>query len=307
MKKRTAVVIILLVFLIHVIAIIIYNCALKPNEIKIEGSGNVRTITYTPIIRKHSTLRLAVWSNTNGQDDLKWHSMRKTDNGSWTAEFEYLDFKGSGTATIHIYEENKFVGEYSFQIPHEDWLNAQADRFKAEFLHGTNPYANIDYIQCAINIAQNDYYGYGHTWRSNRHTLSCAGLVGLCLTYCGYGDFIKDDPPGEVDGTRWGYIDLGTYSGKYDWKDIMINEVGATWHSGLDGIEAGDILYYDTDKIVNHTGFYLGNGMSVEARAPLKQPSLRDDTGEEIGIFSNAFSKYKWEGYFRLPRKNIAW
>lgn len=307
MKKRTVVIIIASVFLVHVFMVILYNCVVKPNEIKVLGSGVVRTISYTPTMWTHNSLRLAVWSNANGQDDLLWQNMRKTADGSWTAEVEYVNFKGSGNATVHIFEGTKLVGEHSFQIPHEDWLKAQSDRFKAEFLHGTNPYANIDYIQCAINIAQDDYYGYGHTWRLDRHTMSCAGLVGLCLTYCGYGDFIKDDPPELYDGTRWGYLDLGTYSGKYDWTDILINEVGATWHPGLDGVEAGDILYFDTDKIVNHAGFYLGNDMSVEARAPLTQPSLNDDTGKEIAIFSSPFTEYKWEGYFRLPRKNSAW
>ena len=281
--------------------------AFEITRTKTVGKGTTRTVYFGFPDKKYKNLRAAVWSNRNGQDDLKWCSPKKKSDGIWALEVDFVNFCGSGTASVHLFNGNKFLCDTTFTIVHKDWLQAQSERFKAEFLHGTNKYANIDYIQCAINIAKNDYYGYGHTWRANRHTLSCAGLVGLCLTHCGYGDLIKDDPIESADNTRWGYIDLGTYSRKYDWTELLVKELGATWHIGLEGLEPGDILYYDRGVCENHTGFYLGNGMTVEARAPLRQPSYNDDTGSEIGIFSDAFQAYRWQGYFRMPKKNRAW
>ena len=276
-------------------------------RIKIGGSGTSRTLSFAPADKTYSDLKVAVWSHPNGPDDQKWYAMRKKANGIWTAKVEFVNFKGSGEASAHIYAGETFVCGIDFTINHADWLQAQSDRFQAEFLHGTNPYANIDYIQCGISLANNHYYGYDHTWRVNRHTLSCAGLVDLCLTHCGYGDFIKDDPPELIDGRRWGYLDLGTYSGKYNWVSIMTNEVGATWHPGLDGIQPGDVLYYDFDIFTNHTGFYLGNGVTLESRGPAVNFSYNDDSGIEIATFSNGLAVFPWQGYFRIPNKKKAW
>ncbi|MGX8728345.1 MAG: GBS Bsp-like repeat-containing protein, partial [Lachnospiraceae bacterium] len=276
-------------------------------RVKIAGSGANRTVTFASGNAAYDALRAAVWTEQNGQDDLTWYAMQKKKSGIWILKIDLVNFKTYGPANVHIYAGDALVYKVSLSIDHQDWLTTQSNRFKSEFLFGTNPYANIDYIQCAINVANNNYYGYGHTWRINRHTISCAGFVGLCLTYCGYGDLIKDDPPEIIDGVRWGYLDLGKYSGKYDWKDIMVNEIGATWHPGLDGIQPGDVLYYDYSLTVNHTGFYLGNGYSVESRAPYTQPSLNDDDGAEIAVYSDTFSRYQWQGYFRIPNKKKAW
>lgn len=277
-------------------------------RIKVSGSGTSRTVTVSSAYKKYRQLTAAVWSDSNGGDDKTWYTMGKNSKGNWTAKVDFINFKGSGTATAHIYAGSKYVCEISFTIPHGEWLTAHSERFKAEFLKGTNSFANIDYIQCAISIAKNNYYGYDHTWRDNRHTMSCAGLVNLCLTYCGYGDFIKDDPPEQLDGRRWGYLDLGTYSiKKYDWREIMEKEVGAVWHIGTAGIQPGDVLYYDIDLERNHTGFYLGNNATVESRGPATNFSYNDDSGAEIATFSNGLNEFPWEGYYRIPNKNKAW
>lgn len=277
-------------------------------RIKVVGSGGVRTLGYGSTGKSYDSLKAAVWSDSNGQDDQTWYTMSRRADGIWTAKVNFINFKGYGTATAHVYAGTEYLSAITFAIPKEEWLKAHSDRFKAEFLKGTNSYANIDYIQCAISIARNDYYGYDHTWRENRHTMSCAGLVGLCLTYCGYGDFIKDDPPEKIDGRRWGYLDLGTYSNKYDWTRIMLDEAHATWHAGLDGIQPGDVLYYDNNIYSNHTGFYLGNGATVESRAPRSLTSYTDEYGGEIAIFPRGLYEEKgWKGYFRIPNKNKAW
>ncbi len=176
-------------------------------------------------------------------------------------------------------------------------MNAKAQQFRKQFLFGHD--SRIDYVQAAINIAKNNYYGYGHTWFYDRHTLSCAGLVNLSLTYCGYGDLIKSNPV-QPDGTEWGYLDLGTYSGNgYNWVTIMKKEVGAKWHSGIDGLKPGDILYYDYGYTNNHTAIYIGQGLAVEARGP-GDASPYDTGGWEVSV-SDAWRWFPWQGYFRIP------
>ena len=176
-------------------------------------------------------------------------------------------------------------------------MEAKSAQFRKLFLYGHD--SRIDYVQAAINIAKNNYYGYGHTWFYDGHTLSCAGLINLTLTYCGYGDLIKSNPV-QPDGTEWGYLDLGTYSGNgYNWAAIMKKEVGAKWHSGTDGLKPGDILYYDYGYTSNHTAIYLGGSLAVEARGP-EGASPYDDSGWEISI-SDAWKGFPWQGYFRIP------
>ena len=87
----------------------------------------------------------------------------------------------------------------------------------------------------------------------------------------------------------------------------MLGEVGATWHAGLDGIEPGDVLYYDYSLTVNHTGFYLGNGVTLEARGPATNMSFNDDSGAEIAAFGNGLAVFPWQGYFRIPNRKKAW
>lgn len=276
-------------------------------RMKVSRKGRKRTITYSSADKKYRLLRAAVWSESDGQDDIVWYEMSRNSGGNWTTQADLANLKDSGTINIHIYAGSKCIYRSDRSISHAEWLKAQSERFRAEFLKGTNSYANIDYIQCAVSIANNNYYGYDHTWRQNRHTMSCAGLVDLCLTHCGYGDFIKDDPAELIDGRRWGYLDLGTYSGKYNWRSIMLGEVGATWHAGLDGIEPGDVLYYDYSLTVNHTGFYLGNGVTLEARGPATNMSFNDDSGAEIAAFGNGLAVFPWQGYFRIPNRKKAW
>ena len=268
---------------------------------KITGSGAKRVMSVAPVAA-YGSLKVAVWTTKDGQDDIKWYTMKQYSSGNWKAAIKLSDFKDYGEVHAHVYSDAGFVYGEAFTISNTDWLDSKSNAFKNNFLYNSGAYENIDYVQCAVNIANNDYYGYGHTWRTNSHTISCAGLVGLSLTYCGYGDFIKDDPVEQLDGRRWGYIDLGTYSGKYNWMEVMMNEVGASWWSGISGIKIGDILYYDYGINNNHTAIYLGNGITVEARGPFGASDY-DDSGVEVAVYHDGLSALPWQGYFSITNK----
>ena len=274
--------------------------------IKVSGTGSRRVITLAPV-PGYNDARVAVWTKKEGQDDLKWYGMKKNAKGLWKASVRLKNMKDFGKVFAHVYSGGEFVCEETFKVSHDDWLKAKSDDFRSRYLYGSNPYINIDYVQCAINIANDNYYGYGHSWRRNGHTISCAGLVGLSLTYCGYGDFIKDDPVElwgiELGERRWGYLDLGTYSGKYNWVDIMTNEVGGVWHAGLEGSQPGDILYYDYGLHDNHCGIYLGNGATVEAKGPYGTNDY-DENGAEVAVYAGGLKSCPWAGYFSIPDKH---
>ena len=53
-------------------------------------------------------VKFAVWSEVNGQDDLKWYDATKASNSSWEAVFAVADHKGSvGKYQIHAYTVSK--------------------------------------------------------------------------------------------------------------------------------------------------------------------------------------------------------
>ena len=66
------------------------------------------TIKYNGIIKNQEKIKFAVWSDENGQDDIKWYNADKT--GKAVASYE--NHKGFGKYNIHTYsfETGKAVG-----------------------------------------------------------------------------------------------------------------------------------------------------------------------------------------------------
>lgn len=50
---------------------------------------------------------IPVWSDANGQDDLKWYTAKRNNNGHYTLTVDIRDHKGLGKYNVHIYGENK--------------------------------------------------------------------------------------------------------------------------------------------------------------------------------------------------------
>ena len=68
-----------------------------------------------------SSVRFAVWSTINGQDDLKWITAKKQGNGSWLLNFNIQDFKSYGEYNVHAYvvladKTQKFATKDVFEI-----------------------------------------------------------------------------------------------------------------------------------------------------------------------------------------------
>ncbi|MGC6767104.1 GBS Bsp-like repeat-containing protein [Enterococcus sp. LJL51] len=67
-----------------------------------------------------SNVKFPTWSNTNGQDDIKWLNGTRNPDGSWSVIVDSADFKDSGLFQTHIYvTENgrdKGVGKTSYSL-----------------------------------------------------------------------------------------------------------------------------------------------------------------------------------------------
>ncbi len=225
-----------------------------------------------------SGVRVAVWSDQNGQDDIRWYTLKKQGGGSWSTVIDGSRLKHTGICNAHFYDsQNHFLGAATFTM---------------KAITGSS----IDYIQWAVNIANNDAIGYGHTWPK---TISCAGLVGLALTKCGYGDFVKNDPLG------WGYIDLGPEYEQELIKVVDCSVLPGPWTSARVGeLLPGDILYYYRNETQNHVGFYMGNGRTVEARGPGGSED-RDSNGREVAVYDCVNSPINFHKVFRIPAEKI--
>ena len=67
-------------------------------------------------------IQVAVWTEANGQDDLKWYNASKDSNNVWTAKIDSLNHKcESGVYNVHVYAKSKdgtkeFVDKTQVQI-----------------------------------------------------------------------------------------------------------------------------------------------------------------------------------------------
>ncbi len=251
--------------------------------ITVTDSGLTKKVTVN--VAGRSGVKIAVWSATGSQDDITWYNLKQTNSNTWTINMPLYNLKHSGDVYIHAYDGgNVYLGAKTISVSASQ-ISSSAS------IKGSG--SNIDFVQWAINIANNDAIGYGHTYPK---TISCAGLVGLALTYCGYGDFIKNDPLG------WGYIDLGT-----EYEAELVNVCGAQvlngpWYGARAGeLQPGDILYYYNSIYSNHVGIYIGNGMTVEARGPAGA-SDADSSGAEVAVYHWAGgADLTYQRVYRLP------
>ena len=72
-------------------------------------------------IRNANRVQMAVWGETNGQNDLKWHDLTRTKGFSYEAEMNIYDHMETGTYQCHLYvtgidNKKRFVGKTSFQV-----------------------------------------------------------------------------------------------------------------------------------------------------------------------------------------------
>lgn len=68
----------------------------------------------------HQDLQFAVWSDENGQDDLRWYSAKKTADRTYLADVLLNQHKGVGKYHVHAYQGGKGLGAYSMMVSNSD-------------------------------------------------------------------------------------------------------------------------------------------------------------------------------------------
>ena len=123
------------------------------------------------------------------------------------------------------------------------------------------------YVQWAVNIANNDSYGYCQHHRNGNPDYDCSSLVYYALKNSGY--------PVGSDGAAFTTYSMDGPLTKCGFRKIHINSYTE--------LQPGDILWKPT-----HTEIYVGNGRKVGAHtneiysAASEAPQHGDQTGDEI-------------------------
>lgn len=138
--------------------------------------------------------------------------------------------------------------------------------------------SGIDYLQWAMDIANDDSHGYSQCARTGPD-YDCSSLVYYSLLNSGYSS-----------------EQLGGYAFTTYGMDTVLAGIGFTKHPYNEGeLKAGDILWRSS-----HTGIYAGDGKVVQASSSREGNGLcgqtGDQTGTEIWISDN---NNNWTHYFR--------
>lgn len=73
-------------------------------ELTADVSSDYATTTLTYATNQdYSSVYFAVWSNENGQDDVKWYQSRKDNSGKWNATVNTIEHASTGMYTVHVY------------------------------------------------------------------------------------------------------------------------------------------------------------------------------------------------------------
>lgn len=88
-----------------------------------DNKDNSYTITLTDenLSENIQNVQFPVWSEKNGQDDLKWYTAEKKDDSTYTYTFKLTEHKGLGKYNVHAYGVDKsgkrtFLTETEFNI-----------------------------------------------------------------------------------------------------------------------------------------------------------------------------------------------
>ncbi len=145
---------------------------------------------------------------------------------------------------------------------------------------GNTPAAAGEYLQWAINIANDDSHGYSQCARSGPD-YDCSSLVWYALKETGFDENILGSYP------------FSTFTEANILKQLGFKEYTYTGHADL---QPGDILLRS-----NHTGIYSGNDMVVEASINEHGTICGGQTGDQTGReIRNDVNMRNWDTYYRL-------
>lgn len=85
----------------------------------VSDSGRILTVQATNITGT-SSIRAAVWSQTNGQDDIKWYDLKKNADGSMSVAVDLKKHGSNDTYYAHIYSGNTLLGNHTLTVTMSD-------------------------------------------------------------------------------------------------------------------------------------------------------------------------------------------
>ena len=87
----------------------------------VSGSGTSRTMTVADTSAIYSSMQAAVWSDSGGQDDIKWYTMTRQSDGSFTASLSVGNLRHSGICYVHVYSGSIFIDGEIFTVTDEEF------------------------------------------------------------------------------------------------------------------------------------------------------------------------------------------
>lgn len=82
----------------------------RPIRLNLREDSSVLTVILTPMEGKSFTNgRIAMWSQYNGQDDMKWFRGVKQDNGKWIVTVPMCNYKDLGRYQVHAYDGTSII------------------------------------------------------------------------------------------------------------------------------------------------------------------------------------------------------
>lgn len=111
-----------------------------------------------------SSVRFAVWSNVNGQDDLIWYQGTRDQNKNWVADVDLKNHFGSGSYSIHVYAGNQYIGgkicNVSLPKVTVEANRQQGSNFVTALIENANNYNTIKVAVWGDTKGQNDLKWY---------------------------------------------------------------------------------------------------------------------------------------------------
>lgn len=82
----------------------------RPIRLNLREDSSVLTVILTPMEGKSfANGRIAMWSQYNGQDDMKWFRGEKQENGTWVITVPMCNYKDLGRYQIHAYDGTSII------------------------------------------------------------------------------------------------------------------------------------------------------------------------------------------------------
>lgn len=122
----------------------------------------------------YKSVKMAVWSDKNGQDDLKWYEAKKNDDGKWSVSVKISKHKSAGTYHIHMYgkdpnKKQKILGTSTFRVTAPaikeltvKKVNPDAGTFYF-YIKGVSAKAGVDTVTVKVYPKNNSKLAYTYT------------------------------------------------------------------------------------------------------------------------------------------------